>query len=155
MTHRGKTPFTSPGPCPIWQASRSITLPQPVNRPLVLSFVHADKKGPERAVGGHPALGDMSWSQQLLYWRGSVVSLGPLDQLILHFLQSFLCISFHCLLIFDLKPLLSICCLHYRAATCKTSVFMHAIRLNCICYVSTHFHSWTSVQDVFLLYDQD
>lgn len=35
-----------------WQASRRITLPPPVIRAVVLSFVCADKRGPERAQGG-------------------------------------------------------------------------------------------------------
>lgn len=62
-------------------------------------------------------------------------------------------ISLYFLLICDLKPLLLICCLHHRAATYKTSVFMHAIRLKYSRYINTHFHSWTSVQDVFFLND--
>lgn len=48
MTHRGED-FPSIQParcCPVphrWQASRRITLPQPVNSPVVLGFVCADK----------------------------------------------------------------------------------------------------------------
>lgn len=72
-----------------------------------------------------------------------MVSLGPLDQLMTSLSSEFslYIISLSFLLIFDLKPLLLICCLHYRAATYKTSVSMHAIRLKCIRYLaptSTH-----------------
>ena len=51
MTHGGEDSLYIRPSSYRWQASRRIALPRPVNSPVVLSFVHADKRDLS-AVGG-------------------------------------------------------------------------------------------------------
>lgn len=132
MTHRGKTLFTS-GPflCPPppttdrWQASRCITLPQPVNSPAVQSFVHTDKRDLRElweAAVVRPTLWEMSrnhWLDVLERARSSRSALWVGWHFSLFLFSSFL-LSSPAICSSDSEALLSLCCSHHcYAATFK------------------------------------